>query len=163
MGASHPSHDGPFPAGNAVLTCCSLFFLLSGSSHEPRGKMVKVNSKYDAYLAQSQSKSDKIGLLYLPDVLGVSADSKLLADELALNSHTILVLDLYNGDSLSGEGLSGGFDIERWMREGSDGEHPHTTEVVDGIVQEGVEYLKGLGYERIGAVGYCFGGRVSYI
>lgn len=54
-----------------------------------------------------------------------------------------------------------GFDLMGWIAKGSDGNNPHTPESIDPIIVQGIEYLKSLGYIKIGAVGYCFGAKVS--
>jgi dienelactone hydrolase len=137
---------------------------LNDSLHrgEPTGTMVKVESKWDAYLALPEpTKAHKAGILYLPDVLGIWANSKLMADQYAANGYPCLVVDLFNGDALK-PNWPAGFDILKWIAEGSDGKNPHTPEAVDPIVEAGIRFLKGpdVGVEKVGAVGYCFGGKV---
>ncbi|KAJ0268518.1 hypothetical protein Brms1b_012823 [Colletotrichum noveboracense] len=51
----------------------------------------------------------------------------------------------------------------KWLQEGSDGQNPHTTETIDPIVQAAIKYLKGMGIEKIGAAGYCFGAKCGFI
>lgn len=54
-----------------------------------------------------------------------------------------------------------GFDLMNWITVGSDGKNPHTPEAIDPIIVTGIETLKSRGYKKIGAVGYCFGAKVS--
>ena len=46
-----------------------------------------------------------------------------------------------------------------WLTKGTGGNNGHTWEFVDPIVEKSIKYLKEQGYERIGAVGYCFGAK----
>lgn len=81
-----------------------------------------------------------------------------MADTFAEEGYTTLIADVFNGDTFPGFGP--GFDIMEWFAKGSDGNNPHTKEAVDPITVAGIEALKGMGFKKIGAVGYCFGGKV---
>ncbi|KAB5566745.1 Alpha/Beta hydrolase protein [Coniochaeta sp. 2T2.1] len=147
-------------ASNPPAKCCTI-----GVKHEgtPSGKSVKVG-QHEAYLATPpEGKAHKdTAILYLPDVLGIWQNAQLIADQFAANGYLTLVPDLFNGDPIPVNGL-GGMDIMTWLKEGSDGKHPHTKEVVDPIVVEAIKVLKEeYGVKKIGAVGYCFGGKVLF-
>ncbi|KAL2204833.1 alpha/beta-hydrolase [Sarocladium strictum] len=145
--ASHPPAD-----------CCVV-----GVKHEgsPTGKPVRVAGRWDAYYSSpsgAEAHHDVV-LIYLPDILGIWQNSQLMADQFAMNGYHTLVIDLYNGDALP-LNKPAGFDMKKWMMEGSDGKNPHTPEAVDPIVEAAIKYLKAEhGVARIGAVGYCFGGK----
>ncbi|KAB5566781.1 dienelactone hydrolase [Coniochaeta sp. 2T2.1] len=144
-------------ASNPPAKCCTI-----GVRHEgtPGGKSVKVG-QHEAYLATPpEGKAHKdTAILYLPDVLGIWQNAQLIADQLAANGYLTLVPDLFNGDPIPVNGL-GGMDIMTWLKEGSDGKHPHTKEVVDPIVEEAIKVLKEeYGVKKLGAVGYCFGAK----
>lgn len=84
-----------------------------------------------------------------------------MADQFAANGYHTLVVDMFNGDALS---LSRpeGFDIKRWMLEGSGGQNPHTPNAVDPIIEAAITFLKEQhGVKKIGAAGYCFGAKVT--
>lgn len=85
-----------------------------------------------------------------------------MADAFAAEGYTCLVIDTFNGDPVPLE-MPEGFDIMKWLGEGSDGKNPHTAEAVDPIVVSGIEYLKSIGITQIAAVGYCLGAKVRYI
>ena len=68
--------------------------------------------------------------------------------------------DIFNGDALS-LNRPGDFDFGAWMTKGSTGDNPHTPEAVDPIIIKGIKALRDLGIKKIGAVGYCFGAKVS--
>ncbi|KAH7025691.1 uncharacterized protein B0I36DRAFT_328924 [Microdochium trichocladiopsis] len=155
--------------------CCTV-----GVKHEgqPAGKDIKVGP-YAAYLATPPSPSTtttttatatgtgtapgggvgKPGLLYIPDVIGIWQNSRLMADQFAANGYTTLVIDVFNGDALSLD-RPPGFDFAAWLSGGSTGDNPHTPEAVDPIVERAVRYLRDeLGVTRLGGLGYCFGAK----
>ena len=52
-----------------------------------------------------------------------------------------------------------GFDIMKWLQQGSKGSG-HTTKEVDPVVEKTIQHMKSeLGVKTIGAVGYCFGAK----
>lgn len=133
------------------------------SRGEPRGKLVKVGERQiEAYLSMApESEGHKdVGLLLIPDVFGISLNSKLLADMFAEEGFTTLIPDFFNGDALPNP-RPAGLDIKAWIKTGSSGDNPHTPETVDPIVVAGLEALKGLGIKEIGGLGYCFGAKAS--
>ncbi|KAG5984812.1 hypothetical protein E4U55_003030 [Claviceps digitariae] len=146
-------------ASNAPGRCCSLGSLFEGT---PKGKTVKINDTIEAYVATPPegSRVDKHGhgIIYLPDVIGIWQNSKLMADLFAEHGYTTVVLDLFNGDPIT-LNRPDGFDFMKWLTEGSDGKNPHTPPHVDPIVEAGIKYIKGLGVTKLGAVGYCFGAK----
>ncbi|KAK9415217.1 putative Dienelactone hydrolase [Seiridium unicorne] len=142
---------------SAPAQCCTI-----GVKHEgtPTGQDIKVG-KYDAYLAVP--KGDKAhkdaGILYIPDVISIWQNSKLMADQYAANGYLTLIIDVFNGDPLD-LNRTGEFDFMAWLTKGSTGDNPHTQEYVDPIVVEAIKYLKQeKGIKKLGAVGYCFGAK----
>ncbi|KAL2018426.1 hypothetical protein VTK56DRAFT_845 [Thermocarpiscus australiensis] len=145
-------------ASNPPGRCCTV-----GVKHEgtPVGKMIKVADKYDGYLATPPvDKEHKgVGILFLPDVIGIWQNSKLIADQFAANGYLTLLLDVFNGDPLP-LNRPADFDFMAWLAKGSDGNNPHTKEYVDPIVVDGIKELKEkYGVKKLGAVGYCFGAK----
>lgn len=101
-------------------------------------------------------------MLYLPDVIGIWQNSKLMADSFAANGYTCLLLDTFDGDAVPlDKAHSGTFDFPSWFQKGSDGQHPHVPATVDPIVLAGIKTLKEMGFKKLGAVGYCFGAKVN--
>lgn len=124
--------------------------------------MIKIAGSIDAYVAtpaEGTARAGDVGILYLPDVIGVWQNSKLLADAFARSGYLTVVVDLFNGDPVP-LNQPEGFDLKAWLAKGSDGRNPHTAEAVDPIVQKAVEAMRGMGVKHIGSVGYCFGGKV---
>lgn len=77
-----------------------------------------------------------------------------MADQFAANGYYTIVPDLYYGDALP-VNFAGG-DLMTWLKVGSTGDNPHTSEVIDVIIEKAVKYLKEeKGIKKIGAVGYC--------
>ncbi|KAI1074242.1 dienelactone hydrolase [Whalleya microplaca] len=144
-------------ASNPPSKCC-----IEGVRHdgEPTGIDLKVG-KYDAYLATPDpAKAHKdAAILYIPDIISIFQNSKLLADQYAANGYLTLIIDVFNGDALS-LNRPGDFDFMKWLTQGTTGDNPHTTEAVDPIVEEAIKYLKEeKGVKKLGAVGYCFGAK----
>ncbi|ORY61800.1 dienelactone hydrolase [Pseudomassariella vexata] len=137
--------------------CCTV-----GVKHEgtPTGQDIKVG-KYDAYLAVPESSKvhKDAGILFIPDVICIWQNSKLMADQYAANGYLCLIIDVFNGDPLS-LNRSDDFDFIAWLTKGSTGDNPHTAEHVDPIVKEAIKYLtEEKGIKKLGAVGYCFGAK----
>lgn len=132
------------------------------SRGETTGKLIKVDGTIDAYLATppADKARDGQGILFVPDVIGIWQNSKLLADNYAAQGYTVLMPDIFNGDPLS-LNRPGDFDFVKWITEGSDGKNPHTPPAVDPIIVKSIKALRDLGIKKIGAVGYCFGAKVS--
>lgn len=126
--------------------------------------MVKIDGSIDAYLATPPEGKERkeTGILYLPDVIGIWQNSKLMADLFAEQGYMTIVIDLFNGDPVL-LNRPPGFDLMQWLNQGSDGNNPHTKEYVDPITVKGIKALKDMGVKHVGAVGYCFGAKVRRV
>lgn len=82
-----------------------------------------------------------------------------MADLFAENGYTTVVVDLFNGDPVK-LNRPPGFDFEKWLKHGSDGNNPHTPPYIDPIIEASIKYLKSIGTTKLAAVGYCFGAKV---
>lgn len=147
-------------ASNPPGICCTVGTLFEG---EPTGQAAKIDDgRIDAYLAKAPEGGSRTrkgcGVLFVPDVIGIWQNSKLMADSFASNGYTTLMVDLFNGDPLS-LNRPGSFDVVDWIQHGSDGKNSHTAEHVDPIVVAGIKALRDMGIRRIAAVGYCFGAK----
>lgn len=130
---------------------------------ETTGKSFKIGN-YDAYLATPKDNNNHqgTGILYLSDVFGIWTNSQLMADQYAANGYTTLIIDILNGDGLT-EIPGHNFDWMKWLMGGfRDDSTPHTNEYVDPAVEEAIKYMRNeLNITAIGAVGYCFGAKVT--
>ncbi|TQV96679.1 hypothetical protein V2A60_002936 [Cordyceps javanica] len=144
-------------ASNPPARCCTLGTLHEG---EPKGKIIKIDNTIEAYVATPAEKTarEDVAILYLPDVIGVWQNSKLMADAFAERGYLTVVVDLFNGDPVSLNRVEG-FDFAQWLAHGTGGDNPHTKEAVDPIVVKAIAALRDMGAKHIGAVGYCFGAK----
>ncbi|KAM0285059.1 hypothetical protein ACHAO9_008890 [Fusarium lateritium] len=142
-------------ASHPPAACCTVANLHEG---KPKGTDIQIKGNVNAYLAKPSSGETNQAVLYLPDIFGIWQNSKLMADAFAAQGYLCLVLDTFNGDPVPLE-MPDGFDIMKWLKEGSDGQNPHTIDAVDPIVVSGIEYLKSIGITQIAAVGYCLGAK----
>jgi dienelactone hydrolase len=79
-----------------------------------------------------------------------------MADQFAANGYYTLLPDLFDGDPVP-MNMEMKVTLMEWLQNGTDGKHPHTTTVVDPIVEKAIKYLREeKGFKKIGAVGYCF-------
>ncbi|OTB09405.1 hypothetical protein M426DRAFT_70684 [Hypoxylon sp. CI-4A] len=143
-------------ASNPPGDCCVRGFRFEG---ETTGRDFKVG-EHDAYEAVPDSSSAKdAAILFIPDVIGIWQNSKLLADQYAGAGYYTLIIDPFRGDPLS-LNRPAGFDFQAWMTRGTSGDNPHTPEGVDPIIEEALNFLKNeKKFKTIGAVGYCFGAK----
>jgi dienelactone hydrolase len=144
---------------NDAVSCCAVGVKHSG---DPLGKLIKINDKIDAYLAtppeDAAKKHPGKAVLFLPDVIGIWQNSKLLADQLAANGYLTLIPDLFDGDPVP-LGSPPDF-VARWFKEGTNGDKPHGNEEMDPVVIAAIQTLKNdYSINRIAAVGYCIGGK----
>jgi dienelactone hydrolase len=102
----------------------------------------------------SNISSPTKALLYLTDIFGVPLpENRLLADSLASNDYLVIMPDLFAGDAIPLGSLEAGLNLTGWLTK-------HGPEEIDRIIGETMEYMRGeLGVQRIGGLGYCFGGK----
>lgn len=144
-------------ASNPAGSCC-----YQGVKHE--GDFVGTFDKIDdfeVYISEAPDKSRDNAILILTDVIGHRFNNaNLIADAFAKNGYFVLMPDLFYGDPIQ-LNRGGDFDIQKWFKGDYNSEHkPHTPEIVDPIVKKSIEALRTkYGVKKIGAVGYCFGGK----
>lgn len=75
-----------------------------------------------------------------------------IADQFAANGYFVVMPDLFNGDPVQ-LNRPGDFNLQEWLK-------GHSTKEVDPIVDAAIKDMRdNHGCKRIGAVGYCFGGK----
>lgn len=119
----------------------------------------RLTTTVDTYIATPKdNKKPEKAIVFLTDVFGIFNNSQLLADEFAANGYLTVIPDLFGGDAIKiGDMEAGKVDLPSWIAK-------HQTEHVDPIVEASIKYVKEeLGIKKVGAVGYCFGGKVSCV
>ncbi|GAD93966.1 dienelactone hydrolase family protein [Paecilomyces variotii No. 5] len=141
------------PAGH----CC-----YQGVKHEgtARGTLSKLDN-FEIYTVGPEKKNTDKGILILTDVIGHRfINAQLIADAFAENGYFVMVPDLFDNDAIP-LNRPGDFDLQAWK---SGKYHPkgvaHGPESVDPIVDTCVAEMRSkYGIKKVGAVGYCFGGK----
>ncbi|KAJ5346577.1 hypothetical protein N7541_009059 [Penicillium brevicompactum] len=134
---------------NQLSECC-----IKGILHEGQAKgEIKSIGNTSTYFAYPADNSTKHAILLLTDVLGHKfINSQLLADQFASNGYFVVMPDLFNGDVVP-MNRPEGFNIMDWVKN----HLPAQTEpIINSVLKE---MRENLGCERIGGVGYCFGGK----
>ncbi|TVY71182.1 Hydrolase tropI [Lachnellula suecica] len=113
-------------------------------------------STYLSY-APKTSNSSTPAILYLTDIFGVQlVNNRLLGDNLARAGYDVVMPDLFNGVPVPADALTdpnSTFNTTAFFAN-------HTTDMIDAIVETSINSIRGeLGYSKVAAVGYCFGGR----
>lgn len=93
-------------------------------------------------------------ILYITDIFGVPLpQNQLLADSIASNDYLVVMPDLFAGDAISVEEQEAGLNLTEWRA-------LHPTPEIDRIINATIAYMRDeLEVEKIGGVGYCFGGK----
>lgn len=91
----------------------------------------------------------------MADIYGIYVNSQLIADEFANNGYLTIIPDIFQGDQLSISDMqSGKVDLASWLPN-------HQPANVEPPILSTIKYAREtLGVKQIGAVGYCFGGKV---
>jgi len=133
---------------------------VSGVRHEgtPKGKAETIGG-VRCYVATPDVDypKDKV-ILFLTDVFGIDLiNSKLLADDFALNGFKVIAPDLFDGDPLPSDALSSGstFDFMAWLQK-------HMPDTTQPLVDKVISALKEQGITTFGTIGYCYGARIGF-
>jgi dienelactone hydrolase len=109
----------------------------------------------NTYISQPpNSTTPAKAIIHITDIFGVPLlENKLLADSIAANNYLVVMPDLFAGDAISVEEQEAGLNLTEWIAQ-------HPPAEIDRIIKSTLDYMRGeLGLERIGGVGYCFGGK----
>lgn len=116
-------------------------------------------SQVRTYFAEPAAKSSDAAIVFVTDIFGMDfINSQLQADRFAQSLNAIVVVpDLFAGDPLpSPAQQKAPLDLPPWLER-------HGPESIDPIVERTIGYLREeKGVTRVGAVGYCFGAKVSH-
>ncbi|CAG8365056.1 unnamed protein product [Penicillium salamii] len=125
-----------------------------GTIHEgqPEGNISKIGN-IPTYFAHPKSKLTDNAILLLTDVMGHQfMNAQLLADRFAARGYFVVMPDLFNGDVVP-INRPEGFNIMDWVQNHMP---PQIEPIIDAVLKKMRESLY---CERIGGVGYCFGGK----
>lgn len=119
------------------------------------------NLKAHAYISEPTATTETgAAILFLTDGFGISNNAKLLADRFAEEGYFTIVPDLFEGDPFP-DPRPMSFDLKAWLKSGAGGKG-HLPDAVDPIVEDIILWLKKeKSFKKVGAVGYCFGGKVN--
>ena len=130
--------------------------VISGAavSHEDLELEAKDGNRFAAFLATPEERA-KVGVVILPDVRGLYRFYEELALRFAERGYAALAFD-YFGRTAGVSKRDDDFPYPDHVAE-------TTPEGVQADVGAAVEHLRGLGCETIFTVGFCFGGRNSWL
>lgn len=99
------------------------------------------------YYTESPIVSNK-AIVIFPDVYGITNRVRAIGDTLAAKGYHVMVIDCYRGETIEGNP-----DIKMWLAK-----FPFDSVLTD--INAGFEYLlgKGVDQDKIGAIGFCWGG-----
>ncbi|KPI38143.1 Protein AIM2 [Cyphellophora attinorum] len=122
----------------------------------PAGETVELGGE-NVYLSYPRRNQTEYGILYLTDIFGNAlVNNKLLADSLARAGYFVAMPDLFQGDPVPVDAMSNpnsGFNMTEWRAR-----HPQSQ--VEGIIETAIEAVRSeFGTTKLGATGYCFGGK----
>ncbi|KAJ5169867.1 Dienelactone hydrolase family protein [Penicillium coprophilum] len=138
-------------ASNPPAACCA-----SGFKHEgtPTGETKNING-VDTYIVYPKNnKTPEKAILFLTDIFGIFTNAQILADEYANNGYLTIIPDLFQGDKINPSDMATGkADLPAWLPN-------HQPANVEPVIDSTLKYIREtLGVKRVGAVGYCFGGK----
>ncbi|KAF2664928.1 dienelactone hydrolase family protein [Microthyrium microscopicum] len=142
------------PQSKPAPSCgCSVANVHVEHEGKPVGQMNEVNG-IQTYISYPADKKTDYGILYLPDAFGFPlVQNRLLADSFAKAGYVVVGPDFFEGEPAPHDLANPNFDYTAWLAR-------HPADKVDKIIENTIKYMKTtLGVKKIGAVGYCFGGR----
>lgn len=113
----------------------------------------------ETYIAYPKdNKNPEKAIVFMTDIFGLFPNAKLLADEYANNGYLTVIPDLFQGDQISVDDMdSGNVDFPAWLPK-------HQPANVEPPLESTIKYVREtFGVKKLGAVGYCFGGKVRVI
>ncbi|KAJ4411170.1 hypothetical protein N0V91_001544 [Didymella pomorum] len=100
------------------------------------------------------SNTSEKAIIHLTDIFGLPLlQNKLLADSIASNGYLVLVPDLFAGDPVGVEEQEAGLNLTEWRA-------LHPQSAIEAVINITIHYARHkLNIEKLGGVGYCFGGK----
>ncbi|PVI06423.1 alpha/beta-hydrolase [Periconia macrospinosa] len=128
---------------------------------ESVGQIKNINGVdiYQSLPPDTNNRTQYKTILFVTDFYGIaSINNRLLADKIALTNYRVVMPDLFNGDPVPmsmREGTPALNLTDWWAR--------HPVSEIDAIVASTIVYIKeseiGGDAQKLGAVGYCLGGK----
>ncbi|KII87465.1 hypothetical protein PLICRDRAFT_125453 [Plicaturopsis crispa FD-325 SS-3] len=132
---------------------------VKGVRHEgtPTGKFETIGGVRTYVATPTTEYSKDTAILFLPGAFGLElSNNPLLADDFANNGFLTVIPDYLNGDSVPTDALAlENFDVAKWIQNHGPAQ---TRPPLDAVIAA----LKADGITKLGAVGYCFGGRYVF-
>ncbi|KAF9692660.1 hypothetical protein EKO04_009355 [Ascochyta lentis] len=120
----------------------------------PAGQLKNVGGIEIYHSYPPNSNTSEKAIIHLTDIFGLPLlQNKLLADSIASNGYLVLVPDLFAGDPVSVEEQEAGLNLTEWRA-------LHPQSAIEAVINSTIHYARHeLGIEKLGGVGYCFGGK----
>ncbi|KAJ5503899.1 Dienelactone hydrolase [Penicillium fimorum] len=138
-------------ASNPPAACCASGFRHLGT---PAGETKNING-VDTYIVYPKdNKTPEKAILFVTDIFGIFTNAQILADEYANNGYLTIIPDLFRGDKISPSDMdTGKADLPAWFPN-------HQPANIEPVIESTLKYIREtLGVKKVGAVGYCFGGK----
>ncbi|KXG53223.1 Dienelactone hydrolase [Penicillium griseofulvum] len=138
-------------ASNPPAACCATGFRHEGT---PAGEIKKIDG-VDTYIVYPKdNKTPEKAILFVSDIFGIYPNAQLLADEFANNGYLTIIPDIFQGDAINvNDMVTGKANLPAWLPN-------HQPAHVEPPIVSTLKYIREtLGVKKVGAVGYCFGGK----
>ncbi|KAH5734214.1 hypothetical protein HBI17_202910 [Parastagonospora nodorum] len=134
-----------------LAKCCISGVLHTGT---PVGS-IKTIGKTQAYLSYPKDSSTHHAILLLTDVYGYTfPNTRLIADQFAARGYFTIIPDLFQGREVSFPAPDD-FNLQTYIHNVMP-----RVETVDPIIRSVIEDMRNeMGVQKLGGVGYCFGGK----
>ena len=123
-------------------------------SGEPAGEFKNISGIQTYHTYPTAPSNSTTAILFITDIFGVPLlENKLLADALTITSSPVIMPDLFRGDAVPSSNPEALLNLTAWSAR-------HPLSDVEAILTNTIQYMRSeLGITKIGAVGYCFGGK----
>lgn len=110
----------------------------------------------ETYFAFPADKSTDKAILFVTDIFGHRfKNPQLLADQFAEQGYLTVIPDLFNGNPAP-VNMPDDFDVMKWLK----GPPSYVPSTIDPIIDAAIVELRSeYNVKKLGAVGYCFGGK----
>jgi carboxymethylenebutenolidase len=112
-------------------------------------QMVQYSANASGYLARPASDGKFPGIVVIHEWWGLNQNIKQAAERLASHGYVVLAVDFYNGQVANTADVAGKLVSS------------YTDEAGIKLMRAAADYLKSQGAQKIGSIGWCFGGSQS--